>query len=133
MERFDLALSLTQFGRRGETLADRLSVYFAGQTEVWAVAGLARLVTVAIGSSATGLDSRDGAAAKVAQMSNPGQDRGALLLEGADGVRQGASNPNVCIRSDYNPKKRKPPDRAGHVAHPEWAGSLPQSRPFDTL
>ena len=80
MKRFDLALRFAQFCRRGEALADRLSVYLTSQTEVGAVAWLAGLVTTTTWFSAAAIDGRDGAATKIAQLKNPGQDIGALLL-----------------------------------------------------
>lgn len=89
VEGFHLALRFAQFGRRGETLGDRPSVHFAGQTEVGTVARLARQMTVAIGFSAAALNGRDGAAAEIPQLENPSQNLGALLFEGAERVEQG--------------------------------------------
>lgn len=89
MKCFHLALRFAQFGRRGETLADRPSIHLAGQTEVGTVARLARQMTVAIGFSAAAFDGRDGAASEIAQLQKAGQDLGALLFKGAERVRQG--------------------------------------------
>jgi len=45
---FHLALRLAQFRRGRKALADGLSIHFAGQTEVWAVAEPVPLMTVAV-------------------------------------------------------------------------------------
>jgi hypothetical protein len=89
MKRLHLTLSLTQFGRRREALANRLTSYLAGQTKVRTVAKLAGLMTTAIGLSTAAMDRRDRAATKIAQLQNAGQDVGALLFESAQGIWQG--------------------------------------------
>ena len=48
VKRFHLALRLAQFRRGRKALADGLSIHFAGQTEVWAVAELVPLMAVAV-------------------------------------------------------------------------------------
>src|SRR5712671_2308512 len=90
MECLHLTLRLSQFRRGGETLADSPSIDLAGQPKVWAVIGLVRLMTTAIGFSATTLDCGDGATAKIAQLQDLHQDAGTLLFEGGEGLRQKA-------------------------------------------
>ena len=80
MKGFHFALSLAQFCCRGEALTDCLSIYFASQTEVRAVAWLARLMTMTIRFTTAAFDGRDGAATKITQMQNLRQDVGALQL-----------------------------------------------------
>jgi len=94
MEGVYLALRLAQCGWGGKAFADGLSVFLAGQAEVRTVTRLAGLMTVTIGFSATALDGGDGATAKVAELENLGQELGTLLLEGGEGIGQGA--PPLC-------------------------------------
>src|SRR3954454_17593378 len=90
MEHFHLTLGLAQLRGRGEALADGLAVHFAGQTEVRAMAGLARLMAMTGGVSAASVDGGDGAATKVSQLKNPPEDVRALLFECAEGIGQRA-------------------------------------------
>lgn len=98
MERLHLTLRLAQFHIGREGLADRFPLNLASEAEVRAMAGLAGLMTTTVRLSATTVDSRNGATAKITQFQDLHEDAGALLFEGGEGVRQGASNPNVLIR-----------------------------------
>ena len=90
MKDFHLALSLAQFRCRGETFADGLPVHFAGQAEIWAVAGLTRPMAMAIGFPAAAFDGGDRAATKISQMKDAHQNIGTLLFQGVEGIRQRA-------------------------------------------
>src|SRR6266545_822498 len=107
MKCFHLLLGLAQFCWRGEALTDSLSIDFAGQTEVRAVARLARLMTMTSGSSAASFDGRDRAATKIAQLKNPGQDVRALLFEGAEGIRQAVPPIRTYIYVRIIPSKKE--------------------------
>jgi len=80
MKCFYFALCFAQFRNRREALADGFSVHLPGQTEVWAMAGLVRLMATAVRLSAAALDGRNGAAAKITQPLDLGQNAGALLF-----------------------------------------------------
>ena len=88
MKCFHFALSLAQLDRRGETFANRLSIYLAGQAKVRAVTRLAWLMTATIGFSTTAFDRSNGAATEIAQLKNSRQDVGAVLFKGVQRVRQ---------------------------------------------
>ena len=92
MKRFHFLLRLAWRRSRGEALADGLSVYLASQTEVRAMARLARAMTVAIGLSAAALDRANRAAAKITQFENLRQYAGTLLFERSEGMRQRATS-----------------------------------------
>lgn len=119
MKCFHLALRLAPFGRRGEALANRLSIYLAGQTKVWAVARLAGPMTATIEFSAAAINRGDGAGAKIAQVKNLRQDVGALMFESAQGIRQVCppvrTYAYVRIITAKKEKLQNPPKR---VAHP---------------
>ena len=125
MERFHLALCLAELCSGGKALADGLSIHLARQTEVWSMTGLVWLMTAAIGFSAAALDRRNRTTAEIAQSQDLGQNAGALLFESGERIGQRAPPlyPNVSIRKEYSPKKRNPPSRYVHVAHPS-AGRL---------
>ena len=90
MKCLHLTLRLAQFRGGRKALADGLSVDLASQTEVGAVTGLVRPMTMAVWFSATAVDGGDGAAAKITQLQDLRQDAGALLFEGGEGLRQRA-------------------------------------------
>jgi hypothetical protein len=81
MKRFDLALHLAQFCRRGEAFADCFSIHLAGQTIVRAVAQLARPVAAAIGLATAPRDGADRTTRKVTQIEHPPENRRALLFK----------------------------------------------------
>ena len=119
VKRFHLALRLAQFGRRGEALADGLSIFLASQTEVRAMTRLAGLMAPAIGFSAAAFDRRNRAAAKIAELKNARQNVGASLFERVNGIWQRASpiRTYAYVRI-IRPKKRKLLTPTVHVAHP---------------
>ena len=90
MKFLHLPLRLGKFRRGGETLADGLPLDFTGQTEVGAMARLFGLMTMAVRFSASTVDGRDGATAKITQRQDLRQDAGALLFQGGKGLRQRA-------------------------------------------
>ncbi len=91
-----LTLCFAQFGGRREALADRLSIDLASQPEVWAMAGVVGLVTMAGWLSTAAIDGGDRATSKIAQFEDLHQNGGTLLFQGFEGYGQkGTSNPNV--------------------------------------
>jgi len=76
MKCLHLALGLAQFGGGREAFAHSLTVDFAGQAEVGAVARLARLMTMAVRFTATTMNCRDGAAAQITRLQDLGQNAG---------------------------------------------------------
>ena len=89
MKCLHLTLSFAKFRGGREALTNGLSVDLASEAEVWAVPGLVRLMAMAAWFSATALDSRDGAAAKITQIQDLHQNAGTQLFEGGEGLRQG--------------------------------------------
>ena len=121
MERFHLALCLAELCGGGKAFADGLSIHLARQTEVWSMTGLVWLMTAAIGFSTAALDRRNRTTAEIAQRQDLGQNAGALLFESGERIGQRAPPlyPNVSIRKEQSPKKKKPaePVRACRAPH----------------
>jgi hypothetical protein len=88
MKGLDLALRLALFGGRGEGLTNRLPIYFVGQAVIGAVARLVRLMTTAFRLTAAAANGCDGAAAKITQIDDAGQNGGPLLFKRNERVGQ---------------------------------------------
>lgn len=96
MKSLYFSLRLAQLCGGGEALADSLTIDLAGQTEVRSVARLVGLMTMTVRFSTATVDRGNGAATKITDLQDLGQDAGAVLLEGSEGIGQGGtSNPNV--------------------------------------
>jgi hypothetical protein len=82
MKHFHLALRLAQFRHRSEALTNSFSIHFARQTKVRAVAGLAWLMTMAVGLSAATPNGADGPATEITQFPYLRQNARTLLFQG---------------------------------------------------
>jgi len=76
-----LALSLAEFCRRREGLANRLSLYLTSQPKIRAMAWLIGQMTTAVWFSAPATDGGDRAAAKISQFHDLRQNSAALLFQ----------------------------------------------------
>jgi len=79
-EASDLALGFALRRRGGKTLGNGLALQFVGEPQVGTMAGIARLMTVAIGIAATAAGGRDRTRTKIAQGGNLRQHLGTTLL-----------------------------------------------------
>jgi hypothetical protein len=84
-----LTLRFAQFSGRREALADRLSVDLTGQPEVWTMARVVGLVTMAGWLSTAAIDGGDRAASKITQFQDLHQNGGTLLFQGFEGHGHG--------------------------------------------
>src|ERR1019366_5094002 len=91
--------------------------------EVGAVGRLVRLMTMAVGFTATSVDCGDRTAAKITQLQDLRQYPGALLFEGGEGLRQRAPPilPSTYVR--IIPAKKTNCEIPPCMSHtPSWTG-----------